>query len=160
MSPTILYLDTIPGDPIQALTLAGIRRYAAAWAPGADQYLRDCIALFNEYGWDWTYHAFRESPVWDVEKERGADGKYVPSPDNPRKRTLLDGFGEKSIRSRAQSAVLRCGPYRSAPNQMRKKASGSTVRARRWGGSPGGGQARTVQPAVGPSSGTRTKSSS
>ena len=30
MSPTILYLDTIPGDPIQALTLAGIRRYAAA----------------------------------------------------------------------------------------------------------------------------------
>jgi DNA-binding LacI/PurR family transcriptional regulator len=29
-TPTILYLDTIPGDPIQALTLAGIRRYAAA----------------------------------------------------------------------------------------------------------------------------------
>ena len=50
MSPTILYLDTIPGDPIQALTLAGIWRYAAAWAPGADQYLRDCISLFEEYG--------------------------------------------------------------------------------------------------------------
>ena len=30
MFATILYLDTIPGDPIQALTLAGIRRYAAA----------------------------------------------------------------------------------------------------------------------------------
>ena len=30
MSATILYLDTIPGDPIQALTLAGIRRYATA----------------------------------------------------------------------------------------------------------------------------------
>lgn len=30
MSATILYLDTIPGDQIHALTLAGIRRYAAA----------------------------------------------------------------------------------------------------------------------------------
>ena len=70
---------------------------AAAWAPGADQYLRDCIALFNEYGWDWTYHAFRESPVWDVEKKFGADGKIVPSPDIPRKRALLDGFSVKSI---------------------------------------------------------------
>ena len=30
VSATILYLDTIPGDQIHALTLAGIRRYAAA----------------------------------------------------------------------------------------------------------------------------------
>jgi LacI family transcriptional regulator len=29
-TPRILYLDVIPGDPIQATTLAGIRRYAAA----------------------------------------------------------------------------------------------------------------------------------
>ena len=28
--PCILYIDAIPGDPIQALTLSGIRRYAAA----------------------------------------------------------------------------------------------------------------------------------
>jgi len=28
--PSILYLDVIPGDPTQSLTLNGIRRYAAA----------------------------------------------------------------------------------------------------------------------------------
>ncbi len=40
---------------------------AARWAPGAAQYLDDCIAIFEEYGWDWTYHAFREWPGWSVE---------------------------------------------------------------------------------------------
>ncbi len=27
------------------------------WAPGADQWLRDCIELFEEYGWDWCNHS-------------------------------------------------------------------------------------------------------
>ena len=65
---------------------------AASYAPGAENYLRDCIALFEEYGWDWTYHAFREADVWNVEKERNDAGKYVPAADTPRKRALLDGF--------------------------------------------------------------------
>ena len=65
---------------------------AAAWAPGAGEYLRDCTDLFNEFGWDWTYHAFRESPCWSVE-HAGPDGRHlVPSADNPRKRALLDGL--------------------------------------------------------------------
>ncbi len=37
------------------------------WAPGAAQYLADNIALFEEFGWDWTYHAFREAPEWSLE---------------------------------------------------------------------------------------------
>ncbi len=66
---------------------------AIAWAPGADRYLRDCISLFEEYGWDWTYHAFREWAGWDVEKETVGPGQPpVPSADNPRKRALLDGL--------------------------------------------------------------------
>ena len=66
---------------------------AIAWAPGADRYLRDCISLFEEYGWDWTYHAFREWAGWDVEKETAGPGQPpVPSADNPRKRALLYGF--------------------------------------------------------------------
>ena len=66
---------------------------AAIWAPGAENYLRDCIALFEEYGWDWTYHAFREASVWDVEMEALPDGSRVPAPsDTPRKRALLEGF--------------------------------------------------------------------
>jgi hypothetical protein len=40
---------------------------AIRWAPGAAQYLDDCISIFEEYGWDWTYHAFREWPGWSVE---------------------------------------------------------------------------------------------
>ena len=65
---------------------------AASYAVGAENYLRDCIDLFEEYGWDWTYHAFREANVWSVEKVLDDSGKYVPSADNPRKRALLEGF--------------------------------------------------------------------
>ena len=68
---------------------------AAAWAPGAENYLRDCIDLFGEFGWDWTYHAFRESPVWDVEKIGSSILTMEPAPeDTPRKRALLDGFAQ------------------------------------------------------------------
>ena len=65
---------------------------AVAWAPGAGQYLRDCIALFEENGWDWSYHAFREWDGWSVELE-GEDAEHLaPSADNPRKRALVDGM--------------------------------------------------------------------
>ena len=39
---------------------------AIRWAPGdsAYRYLKDCIELFEEYGWDWTYHAYREWDGW------------------------------------------------------------------------------------------------
>ena len=65
---------------------------AIAWAEGADQYLADCISLFEEYGWDWSYHAFREWQGWSVEHE-GPDANHMaPSADNPRKGALLKGF--------------------------------------------------------------------
>lgn len=66
---------------------------AITWARGADAYLRDCIAVFEEYGWDWSYHAFREWDGWSVEHSCEGPGKaFAPSTDNPRKRALLDGF--------------------------------------------------------------------
>lgn len=65
---------------------------AAAWAPGAERYLADAISLFNEYGWDWTYHAFREWPGWSVEHEGGGPADMKPSADTPRKRVLLQGL--------------------------------------------------------------------
>ena len=82
---------------------------AAVWAPGAGDYLRDCIEIFEEYGWDWTYHAFREWDGWSVEREwkgieNGRDA-FVPSADNPRKRALLDGFA----RGRAREAPAPSG---------------------------------------------------
>ncbi|MBS1663255.1 MAG: cellulase family glycosylhydrolase [Bacteroidetes bacterium] len=40
---------------------------AVRWGNGAATYLRDCMDLFEGYGWSWTYHAFRESTDWDLE---------------------------------------------------------------------------------------------
>ncbi len=30
-------------------------------------YLTDCIDIFEGHGWNWTYHAYREAGVWNVE---------------------------------------------------------------------------------------------
>ena len=69
---------------------------AVIWAPGAEDYIRDSIEIFNEYGWDWSYHAFREWNGWSVEHtwSRDAAGreKFAPSSDNPRLRALKEGL--------------------------------------------------------------------
>jgi len=89
-------------------TLAPVREYqkdynipiyigefsAIRWAPdgSAARYLRDCISLFEEYGWDWSYHAFREWQGWNV--EIGSD-KADPSPaatPTDREQVLTDAF--------------------------------------------------------------------
>lgn len=46
-----------------------IGEFSAARSTGESgvKYIRDLIDLFEEYGWSWTYHAFREAPVWDAE---------------------------------------------------------------------------------------------
>ncbi|MBQ0031474.1 MAG: hypothetical protein KBT68_01590, partial [bacterium] len=81
---------------------------AITWAEGADAYLRDCISLFEEYGWDWSYHAFREWSGWDVEKvctkgARTGSPEFADAPDTPRKRVLLDGFRTLDARAAAES---------------------------------------------------------
>ena len=68
---------------------------AIAWAKGAENYIADCIDIFEKHRWDWSYHAFREAPIWDVELSatepcRGDD--FKKSPCNPRKAALLKGF--------------------------------------------------------------------
>ena len=68
---------------------------AIAWAEGADRYLADSIALFEEYGWDWTYHAFDEAKAWNVELEADRPFEFRPAEDSPRKRALLEGFGRR-----------------------------------------------------------------
>jgi endoglucanase len=54
----------------------------ARFAPGAAQWLRDQMDLYEGYGWSWAYWAFRE---WDVMNiERGADpADKVNHPDAP-----------------------------------------------------------------------------
>ena len=69
---------------------------AIAWAPNAEGYIRDCISIFEELGWDWTYHAFREFDGWSVEREAVSRGKassnFRKSADNPRMRVLKQGL--------------------------------------------------------------------
>lgn len=68
---------------------------AIRWAVGAAQYLSDCIDIFEEYGWDWSYHAFREWPGWSVEHaNQPPDMKtHLPAKtDTDRKKVLLRWF--------------------------------------------------------------------
>lgn len=45
----------------------GISKFASPESRKA--YLKDCISIFEEYGWHWSYHAFREADVWDLEAD-------------------------------------------------------------------------------------------
>lgn len=70
---------------------------AIRWAPGAAQYLGDCIDIFEEYGWNWSYHAFREYDGWDVEYENGTNKAEKPkkaSQETDRKKVLLKAFAK------------------------------------------------------------------
>jgi hypothetical protein len=66
----------------------------ARWAPGdsAPNYLRDCIELFEEYGWDWSYHAFREWQGWNVELGSNPDDKTPATQPTARQRLLMFYF--------------------------------------------------------------------
>ena len=85
-------------EPVRAFQLRhGAKIYvgefsAVAWAEGAENWIRDAISVFEEYGWDWTFHAFREWRGWSVEHEGPDIDHMVPSGDNPRKRALLEAF--------------------------------------------------------------------
>jgi len=61
------------------------------WAPGSEQFIADCIDLFEEYGWDWSFHAFREWQGWSVEHE-GKPAQPQNVEMTPRKKVLLKGF--------------------------------------------------------------------
>jgi len=70
---------------------------AVRWAPGAAHYIGDCIDIFEQYGWNWTYHAFGEWDGWSVEYENGTPDNKTPikaNSDTDRKKILLKAFSE------------------------------------------------------------------
>ncbi len=82
-------------EPVRKFQLKyGARIYAgefaaARWAEGAARYMEDCIAVFEEYNWSWSYHAFRESKTWDVEY---GSANPPAKEETDRKKVLLQGF--------------------------------------------------------------------
>lgn len=68
---------------------------AIRWSPGAAQYIGDLIELCEEYGWDWTYHAFREFHGWSV--EHGPDiADTAPSPTPTDREKVVRAWFDKN----------------------------------------------------------------
>jgi aryl-phospho-beta-D-glucosidase BglC (GH1 family) len=65
---------------------------AIRWAPGAAQYLDDCISIFEEHDWNWTYHAYREWTGWSVEYSNVWNDNTPSTRDTDRKKVLLKWF--------------------------------------------------------------------
>ena len=72
---------------------------AIRWAPKSDaeNYLKDVISLFEENGWDWSYHAFREWQGWSV--ELGSDqNDLTPSPTPTGRELLLRSYYKLNVK--------------------------------------------------------------
>ncbi len=67
---------------------------AARWTPGESSYyyLRDCITLFEEFGWDWAYHAFREYDGWSVEHTNNKNDPNPSKEPTERQKLLISSF--------------------------------------------------------------------
>jgi endoglucanase len=63
----------------------------ARYAPGVEQWLRDQIGLYEQYGWSWAYWAFREWDVMNIERTADAADKVNHS-DTPLLRLFKSYF--------------------------------------------------------------------
>ena len=64
---------------------------AVRWVSGAAAYLADATALFEEYGWDWTYHAFAEWHGWSIQHDE-IKTNTSPSPTQSPRATVLQNL--------------------------------------------------------------------
>jgi hypothetical protein len=67
---------------------------AIRWAPGdeAYTYLKDCIDIFEQYNWSWTYHAFREYNGWSVEHDNNKANEQPADAPTTRQRLFMEAF--------------------------------------------------------------------
>lgn len=71
---------------------------AVRWAPdnSAYNYLKDLIDIFEENGWDWTYHAFREWSGWSVEHGQNQNDNS-PAKEQTQREQLLKSWFKKNV---------------------------------------------------------------
>lgn len=64
------------------------------WAPGDSgyNYLRDVTDLFEQYQWDWSYHAYREWDGWSLEHGPERDNRNRTAEPTKRMQVLLGWF--------------------------------------------------------------------
>lgn len=62
------------------------------WSVNGDAWLKDCIDLFEEYGWDWSYHSFREWEGFSLEHEGLPTFVFREAETNPRKTVFLNAL--------------------------------------------------------------------
>jgi hypothetical protein len=62
----------------------------------------DCIELFEEFGWDWSYHAFREWSGWSVEDDQDDQdqGDTAPSKTQTSREKLLREWYGKNLKAK------------------------------------------------------------
>jgi hypothetical protein len=65
---------------------------AVRWAPGADRYLSDLISIFEEHGWAWTFHAFREWQGWSPEHDTNRGNENPVKGETARMKVLKAAF--------------------------------------------------------------------
>ena len=56
--------------------------------------MKDCIELFEEFGWDWSYHAFREWSGWSVEHGQDKDDAAPSKTQTSREKLLREWYGK------------------------------------------------------------------
>lgn len=74
------------------------------WAPNGSvqRYIADCLAIFRQFGWSWSYHEFRGWSGWDAEIASEVSSVTARSPDAPVYKLLLTELAGKQLRNLPQ----------------------------------------------------------
>ncbi len=84
------------------------------WAPGGAQYLEDLCSIFEELGWDWSYHCHREWMNWSFEYP-SSYGSNKPAQEPTDRQKVLQRYWKKN----ASASSVIASP---SPRQADRKA--------------------------------------
>lgn len=70
-----------------------------SWAEDGGRWTRDCIELFEEYGWDWMWHCIAEFEAWDPLR----DANLKLAPETGRSKVLKEYFADNKFPQKFQA---------------------------------------------------------